>query len=106
MQSVRGAWGLDKPGSGQAQPMANPFADNPFTKAFQEMLAGNFGQPGTGKPGANPYAEALNGIFDSGLEVQKAYQKNMESIFDTYFKGEAPEDSAAPRTEKHTSELP
>src|SRR3546814_2181614 len=95
MQSVRGAWGLDKPGSGQAQPLANPFADNPFTKAFQEMLAGNFGQPGTGKTGANPYAAALNGMFDSGLEVQKAYQKNMESIFDTYFK----------RSEENTSEI-
>src|SRR3546814_18001976 len=59
MQSVRGAWGLDKPGSGQAQPMANPFADNPFTKAFQEMLSGNFGQPGTGKPAANPYADEI-----------------------------------------------
>lgn len=100
MQNVRGAWGLDKAGSGQAQPMANPFADNPFTKVFQEMLADSFGQSGTekpaGNPGANPYAEALNGMFDSGLEVQKAYQKNMESIFDAYFKDKAPEDSATP----------
>ena len=33
---------------------------------------------------AAPFAEMLNAMFDSGLEVQKSYQKSMEQIFDTY----------------------
>jgi hypothetical protein len=73
---------------------ANPFLDNPFAKAFQEMM-GNFGQAGASKPAETPKAEApkteasgymdmLNTMFDSGLEAQKGYQKNMEAIFETY----------------------
>lgn len=102
-QSIRSAWGLDKPASGQPQPAAS-FADNPFAKAFQEMMTGNFaGKDSAGKDkeaggsAGNPYLEAMNSMFDSGLEVQKAYQKNMESIFDNYFKGEPPEDAPPPK---------
>jgi hypothetical protein len=36
--------------------------------------------------------DMLNTMFDSGLEVQKSYQKNMEAIFDTY----TPKAPAAP----------
>lgn len=81
---------------------ANPFLDNPFTKAFQEMAAsygastssqtGEAQKPaGAAEPtseGASAPAEQfsamINTLFDSGLEVQKTYQKNMEQIFDRY----------------------
>ncbi|KQV68280.1 DUF937 domain-containing protein [Rhizobium sp. Root1220] len=72
---------------------ANPFLDNPFAKAFQEMM-GNVGKPATPKPADVPkdeakvategYLEMLNTMFDSGLEVQKNYQKKMEAIFESY----------------------
>jgi hypothetical protein len=94
-QAMRSMWGLDK--AEQPQPASgNPFTDNPFAKAFQEMMAGNFsGQaaPPPEKPGekpaseANPYRDVLNNMFDSGLEVQKSYQKSMEAIFDNYLRG-------------------
>ncbi|PDT18260.1 hypothetical protein CO670_02305 [Rhizobium sp. J15] len=76
----------------------NPFLDNPFAKAFQEMMAGLSQQPAAKSPAAKPpeppkeetkakaetYAEMLNAMFDSGLEVQKSYQKSLEAIFETY----------------------
>ena len=72
-------------------------------QAFQEMMTG---KPGTtaaqkasaqteAKPASNPYADALASMFDSGLEVQKAYQKSMESIFDTYLGGKPAGEAAA-----------
>ena len=95
MQSMRSAWRMDKAGSPQQPSPAAMFADNPFMQAFQEMMSGSFGHAASAKSPsqaeagatANPYAETLNSMFDSGLEVQKTYQKNMEAIFDTYFKG-------------------
>ncbi len=33
---------------------------------------------------AESYMDMLNSMFDSGLEVQKSYQKSMEAIFETY----------------------
>ena len=72
------------------QTAANPFTDNPFTKAMQEWLT----PPASPAPRAaakeeaaaapNPFADAVNAMFDSGLEVQKNYQKGLESIFETY----------------------
>lgn len=95
MQSMRSAWGMDKAALPQQPSPAAMFADNPFMQAFQEMMSASFGHaasansPSQVEAGAtaNPYAETLNSMFDSGLEVQKTYQKNMEAIFDTYFKG-------------------
>jgi hypothetical protein len=95
MQSMRSAWGMDKAASPQQPSPAAMFADNPFMQAFQEMMSASFGHaasansPSQVEAGAtaNPYAETLNSMFDSGLEVQKSYQKSMEAIFDTYFKG-------------------
>ncbi|WJR68011.1 DUF937 domain-containing protein [Neorhizobium sp. CSC1952] len=96
-QAMRSMWGLDKPE--QPQPASgNLFADNPFAKAFQDMMSGTFSgqQPAAAasekpkeKPASepNPYRDMLNSMFDSGLEVQKTYQKNMEAIFDTFRKG-------------------
>ncbi len=94
----------------------NPFFDNPFAKAFQDMAA-SYGAAAGGKPTENPAQSAreeakpaaaedqagftamMNSMFDSGLEVQKSYQKSMEQIFDQYLtasKGEA----AVPPAEK------
>jgi hypothetical protein len=74
----------------------NPFLDNPFAKAFQDMMRG-FPHPAEADKQAKPagtaegadmtqYADMLNAMFDSGLEVQKNYQKSMEAIFETYMK--------------------
>ena len=69
---------------------ANPFTDNPFAKAFQDMMAGMGGQPASGKPSAPEEGSAadslkslVNTMFDTGLEMQKDYQRNVESIFET-----------------------
>ncbi|MDQ0454945.1 DUF937 domain-containing protein [Rhizobium paknamense] len=75
---------------------ANPFLDNPFAKAWTDMVSASLGQaPKTPEPPKpEPQAEAkeamrsmVNTMFDSGLEVQKSYQKSMEQIFETYMKG-------------------
>ncbi|MCW5709535.1 DUF937 domain-containing protein [Shinella sp.] len=77
---------------------ANPFTDNPFAKAFQDMMAGMAGQPaGSGKTAeqADSPADSLksfvNTMFDTGLEMQKDYQRNVESIFETIRSGMEPD---------------
>jgi hypothetical protein len=85
MQAMFGGKAASAPVTG------NPFVDNPFTKAFQEMMAT------AGKPAPSPsdngqttvsaeaaFGDFFNTMFDSGLEVQKNYQKSLESIFDAY----------------------
>ena len=93
------------------QTAANPFLDNPFTKAFQDMAAAYSAQV-TGQPAESPkapqepaktsekdtqegFAAMMNTMFDSGLEVQKSYQKSMEQIFDTY-RTTSPKDAQKP----------
>lgn len=73
---------------------ANPFADNPFAKAFQDMMAGMGGQPAAGEKQGEPEESAadslktlVNTMFDTGLEMQKDYQRNIESIFETMRNG-------------------
>lgn len=77
----------------ESTPTQNPFLDNPFAKAFQEMMGGLGQQPAAKTPeapkeeakvNADSYTEMLNAMFDSGLEVQKNYQRNLEAIFETY----------------------
>jgi hypothetical protein len=83
-KAMRAMWGLEKPE--KPQPAAlNPFVDNLFAKSFQEMMESGFDRTAE-KPEApsNPLVDALNSMFDSGLEVHKTYQKNMEAIFDRY----------------------
>lgn len=104
--------------STQPQPQqlaANPFLDNPFAKAFQEMaatysasLAGQTAE--APKPASTPqppsegqsasaeqFSAMINTLFDSGLEVQKTYQKSMEQIFDRYVSStQAPTETKAP----------
>ncbi len=95
-QAMQLMFSAPKPEPEKAAP-ANPFLDNPFTKAFQDMM-GSFAQPETQKPTEAPktsekadkapeassYMDMLNTMFDSGLEVQKGYQKSMEAIFESY----------------------
>lgn len=87
----------------QAQPTAaaNPFIDNPFSKAFQEMMGAASGSAPNATPepkqaekaGASAFNDMLNSMFDSGLEVQKSYQKSMEQIFDSYLSGSKADDA-------------
>lgn len=92
---------------------SNPFLDNPFAQGFQSFLRQASAQGGTGNPffamfapmneaassaeanpkqadssapesGQDAFSGLVNQMFDSGIEVQKAYQKTVESIFDGY----------------------
>ncbi|WLS04425.1 DUF937 domain-containing protein [Shinella oryzae] len=89
-------------GTKKEAPAANPFTDNPFAKAFQDMMAGMAGQPAASeKPqetNAAP-ADALKSLvgtmFDTGLEMQKDYQRNVEAIFETMRNGMDSESSKA-----------
>lgn len=86
---------------GQPKPQpaqTNPLFDNPFTKAFQDMMSASYGsapaaaketpKPGQEAPAAAAgMADLVNAMFDSGLEVQKNYQKSMEQIFESYLSG-------------------
>ena len=59
-------------------------------KAFQDMMAGMAGRPAASeKPAASEATPAdslktlVNTLFDTGLDMQKDYQRNIESIFET-----------------------
>jgi hypothetical protein len=69
-------------------------ADNPFVHMMQAMMTGAGGAQTTAtapQPGpdaapaapANPMGDLVQSMFASGLEVQKNYQKSLESIFET-----------------------
>ena len=80
---------------------ANPFTDNPFAKAFQDMMASLAGQPTASAKPSEPEgtpADSLKGLvntmFDTGLEMQKDYQRNIESIFETMRGGMEPDKKA------------
>ena len=97
MQQMMGMQPAAQPASSAA---TNPFLDNPYAKAFQDMMAGfaagkQQAEPpvqktaekaaeATASAQAVPLMDMMNSMFDSGLEVQKAYQKNMEAILDGY----------------------
>ncbi|CAN7516419.1 DUF937 domain-containing protein [Rhizobium sp. LjRoot254] len=86
---------IQQAGAANAGQGANPFA-NPFLDMFVGSMtrdgATPTGDTPTDKPSAasataadaNPFAGLFNQMFDSGVEVQKSYQKNVESIFDSY----------------------
>jgi hypothetical protein len=66
---------------------ADPFAANPFLQAFAAMMnppAAKTPEKPAPTPDPNSLGGFFNQMFDSGIEVQKNYQKNMDSIFDTY----------------------
>jgi hypothetical protein len=84
----------------RAEQASNPFGDNPLGKIFQDMLGAAMGgnqspepqtQPKPDKMPSgrdrSPYDDLFGTMFESGREVQKGYQQNMESIFDQYLKG-------------------
>lgn len=73
---------------------ADPFGAGAFMKAMQSFMT----PPSAEQPKSEPepenkpvdlskYTELVNSMFDSGLEVQKSYQKSMEAILDAYVKG-------------------
>ena len=104
-----GQW-MEAAGLKEKPQAPNPFLDNPFAQGFQSFLrqasaqgAANpffamFAQPNeqpapsaksdeaSGEPdaGQNGFGNLVSQMFDSGIEVQKTYQKNVESIFDSY----------------------
>lgn len=81
----------------------SPFDDSPLGQIFQDMLGGALGgdqarqspqpeqQPDPERMASgrarNPYDDLFGQMFDAGREVQKGYQKNVESIFDQYLQG-------------------
>ncbi|WP_276119034.1 DUF937 domain-containing protein [Pararhizobium qamdonense] len=90
-QAMQGFFGAAKPE--EKQPSApDMFAANPFIKAFQDMMNGKpqaAPEPEKKPAEANPMAqftEMFNSMFDSGLEAQKEYQKNIDGLFETYRK--------------------
>jgi hypothetical protein len=66
------------------------FGSNPFLDMFQAMLkAGTTAEapkapPAEPRAETNPVADMLGQMFESGVEVQKSYQKSMDGIFDSY----------------------
>jgi hypothetical protein len=75
---------------------ADPFAANPFMQAFASMMTPAAAkEPEKAEKAAPPvepnaFAGLFNQMFDSGIEVQKNYQKSMDGIFDTYLSGLKP----------------
>lgn len=79
-----------------SRPAGDPMADNPFGKMFKDMLGGaNQAQPEPepapasepSRGSRNPMEDIFGKMFESGREVQRGYQKDMESIFDQYLQG-------------------
>ncbi|OHV75816.1 DUF937 domain-containing protein [Rhizobium sp. LCM 4573] len=103
IQAAHKFWGIEQKQRAEAA-SGNPFADNPFAKAFQELWAGTSPQSSASvKPKEKPaaedfYRDTLNSMFDSGLEVQKSYQKNMEAIFDGYLRSASASPDKPPET--------
>ncbi|OAP40951.1 hypothetical protein AU381_03410 [Sinorhizobium glycinis] len=84
-QAMQGFFGV---GKGDAKPKTPDFfADNPFVKAFQDMM-GNGGKAAEKKPDENPalaqFSQMMNSMFDTGLVMQKEYQKNIDALFESY----------------------
>lgn len=86
----------------QAEP-ADPFGTNQFIKMMQSFMvppqpaakAKEEPKPAPAEAPSVPdekaidlsqYSELVSSMFDSGLNVQKSYQKSVESIFDGYVK--------------------
>lgn len=89
-------------GSGrQSQQRQAPSGDNPLGRIFEEMLRGS-GQPQS-EPGPakqqprqrtnpsgrarTPYDDLFGDMFEAGARTRDDYQKNVESIFDSFLQG-------------------
>lgn len=108
LEGMFGGTSGNSAGTGSGAGGADPY-DNPLGRIFKEMMAGGqrSGQPagqasspsaaGTARSSStdeqpdrspnNPYGELFGQMFESGREVQKGYQKNVESIFDQFLEG-------------------
>lgn len=77
------------PPKAEEKPKAAPdmFAMNPFMKAFQDMMVSSSAAPKAAEPppAKGPMVDMVNAMFDSGIEVQKEYQKAIDTLF-TRFK--------------------
>lgn len=53
------------------------------------MQAGAAGaqKPAADNPALAQFSQVMNSMFDTGLEMQKEYQKNVEALFDLYKTG-------------------
>ncbi|MAY61796.1 MAG: hypothetical protein CML29_06260 [Rhizobiales bacterium] len=65
---------------------------NPFADIFKQMMGGAKGPEPVPEPEPsvrkdNPYDQIFGQMFESGREIQRGYQKDMESIFDQYLQG-------------------
>jgi hypothetical protein len=85
-------------GAGNASEQARPAFENPFIRML-EMMNGIAGTEQSGaaadkpadKPSAeNQYLKNIGSLFESGIEVQKSYQKSVEDIFENYFSSGKP----------------
>ncbi|MGF6155487.1 hypothetical protein M2267_000715 [Ensifer sp. KUDG1] len=88
-QAMQGFFGM-APKKEEKPKTADVFADNPFVKAFQDMMqAGAAGgqKPAPDNPALAQFSQVMNSMFDTGLEMQKEYQKNVEALFDLYKTG-------------------
>jgi len=90
MQAMQSFYGV---GKAKDEPKApDLFADNPFVKAFQDMMRSS---AGIGQKAPEPernqafaqFSQMMNKMFDTGLEMQKEYQKNIDALFESYKTG-------------------
>ncbi|WEX78128.1 DUF937 domain-containing protein [Sinorhizobium numidicum] len=84
-QAMQGFFGMGKTQEKPKTP--DLFADNPFVKAFQEMMqngAGTAEKAAPENPAFAQFSQVMNNMFDSGLEMQKEYQKNIDALFESY----------------------
>jgi hypothetical protein len=80
-------------GAGLQQPMATGMtaASNPFLQMFETMMKASSPAPAPA-PKVEPKVEAkvedptafFGQLFETGIEVQKSYQKSLDQIFDGY----------------------
>ncbi|WP_137156863.1 DUF937 domain-containing protein [Rhizobium sp. FKL33] len=77
------------PAAPKQEKAADPFSANPFMQMMGAMNAAMAPQkPMQSAPepaGADIYGNIFNQMFESGIEVQKAYQANLDSILNGYF---------------------
>lgn len=94
-------------GSTPGKETQDPLADNPFFKAYSDMMTVMSGKnpdeqataPKADSP-ADSWAKLVNTMFDTGLEMQRDYQKSIEGIFDTMSKSAGEQTPKEPKNGK------
>ena len=90
MQALQGMFAPKPAASDPSADATNAFANNPFFQMFQAAMATGSKpaeektESGDQPQASSAFADMVNQMFDSGIEVQKNYQKSMDAIFDTY----------------------